>query len=131
MTVQEVVPTPAGRTPATCFEYQRAESWADAVERDLADAKALGVFGTPTFFVNGLPLAGALPFPTFRGLIDTQVDLAKAKVAAGTPPERVYAELVKALEDRFSVQIADPDLKGIASVGDAIALVERLQGAAA
>jgi len=32
MTVQEVVPTPAGRTPATCFEYQRAESWADAVE---------------------------------------------------------------------------------------------------
>ena len=40
-------------------------------------------------------------------------------------------ELVKALEDRFGVQIADPDLKGIASVGDAIALVERLQGAAA
>ncbi|MCW3023358.1 MAG: acyl carrier protein [Conexibacter sp.] len=40
-------------------------------------------------------------------------------------------ELVKALEDRFDVQIADPDLKGIASVGDAITLVERLQGAAA
>ena len=37
-------------------------------------------------------------------------------------------ELVKALEDRFDVQIADPDLKGIASVGDAITLVERLQG---
>ncbi|MFL6087180.1 MAG: FAD binding domain-containing protein [Mycobacterium sp.] len=32
MTVQERVATPAGRTPATCFEYQRAESWADAVE---------------------------------------------------------------------------------------------------
>jgi len=40
-------------------------------------------------------------------------------------------ELVKALEDRFDVQIADPDLKGIAAVGDAIALVERLQGATA
>ena len=40
-------------------------------------------------------------------------------------------ELVKALEDRFDVQIADPDMKGIASVGDAIALVERLQGATA
>ena len=40
-------------------------------------------------------------------------------------------EVVKALEDRFDVQIADPDLKGIASVGDAIALVERLQGATA
>jgi CO/xanthine dehydrogenase FAD-binding subunit len=32
MTAQEIVPTPAGRTPASCFEYQRAESWADAVE---------------------------------------------------------------------------------------------------
>jgi CO/xanthine dehydrogenase FAD-binding subunit len=32
MTVQERVATPACRTPATCFEYQRAESWADAVE---------------------------------------------------------------------------------------------------
>jgi acyl carrier protein len=40
-------------------------------------------------------------------------------------------ELVKALEDRFDVQIADPDLKGIAAVGDAIALVERLQASAA
>src|SRR5690242_8165469 len=32
MTVQQTVPTPAGRTPATCFEYQRAETWADAIE---------------------------------------------------------------------------------------------------
>jgi CO/xanthine dehydrogenase FAD-binding subunit len=32
LTVQETVPTPAGRTAATCFEYQRAESWSDAVE---------------------------------------------------------------------------------------------------
>lgn len=32
MSVQESAPTSAGRTPATSFEYQRAESWADAVE---------------------------------------------------------------------------------------------------
>ncbi|MGW1681804.1 FAD binding domain-containing protein [Saccharopolyspora sp. NPDC002376] len=32
MSIQEIVPTAADRTPATCFEYQRAESWADAVE---------------------------------------------------------------------------------------------------
>jgi acyl carrier protein len=38
-------------------------------------------------------------------------------------------ELVKALEDRFDVQIADGRLKEIASVGDAIALVEELRGA--
>jgi CO/xanthine dehydrogenase FAD-binding subunit len=32
MTTQEAVAPPAGRTPVTIFEYQRAETWADAVE---------------------------------------------------------------------------------------------------
>jgi len=35
-------------------------------------------------------------------------------------------EVVKALEDRYEVQIADGRLKGIESVGDAIALVQEL-----
>jgi acyl carrier protein len=36
-------------------------------------------------------------------------------------------ELVKALEDKFEVTISDDDLKGIASVGDAMKLVEGLK----
>ena len=41
MTVQDVTTPPEGRTAATCFEYQRAESWADAVELlDLWDGEA-------------------------------------------------------------------------------------------
>src|SRR4051794_19223839 len=32
MTTQEIVPPPEGRTAASIFEYQRAETWADAVE---------------------------------------------------------------------------------------------------
>jgi acyl carrier protein len=35
-------------------------------------------------------------------------------------------ELVKALEDRFGVAIADGRLKGIKTVGDAVALVQEL-----
>ncbi len=35
-------------------------------------------------------------------------------------------EVVKALEDRYEIQIADGRLKSIASVGDAIALVQEL-----
>jgi protein-disulfide isomerase len=69
--------------------------WADAIDKDVSEGKALGVFGTPTFFVNGLPLAGALPFPTFQGVIDSQIRAAQAKVAAGIPGERVYAELAR------------------------------------
>ena len=35
-------------------------------------------------------------------------------------------EVVKALEDRYDVQIADGRLKSIATVGDAVALVQEL-----
>ena len=35
-------------------------------------------------------------------------------------------ELVKALEDRYGIQIADSELKPIKGVGDAVRLVQRL-----
>jgi acyl carrier protein len=35
-------------------------------------------------------------------------------------------ELVKALEDRYAIQIADGELKPIKGVGDAVRLVQRL-----
>jgi len=38
-------------------------------------------------------------------------------------------EVVKALEDRYEIQIADGRLKSIANVGDAVALVQELVGA--
>jgi acyl carrier protein len=40
-------------------------------------------------------------------------------------------ELVTALEDRFSIKIADGELKEISGVGDAVRLVSRLVGAGA
>ena len=40
------------------------------IERDLAAAEKLDVDGTPTFFVNGRRLKGALPVEKFRELID-------------------------------------------------------------
>ena len=65
----------------------------------------------------------------------------KVPGAADAQPETTWAdldvdsldlvELVKALEDRFEVQIADGDLKSIAAVGDAINLVSALSGTGA
>jgi len=37
-------------------------------------------------------------------------------------------ELVKALEDKYGIQIADEELKPIKGVGDAVALTQRLVG---
>jgi protein-disulfide isomerase len=70
-----------------------SHSWAGAVDADMAEADALGVRGTPTFFVNGVAVVGQQSFEELKGVVDEQVAAAKAKLAAGTPPERLYAEL--------------------------------------
>jgi acyl carrier protein len=77
--------------------------------------------------------------------IRAELDAIKVPGANEATPESTWADLdvdsldlvevVKALEDRYEVRIADARLKGIASVGDAVALVQELvkekEGAAA
>ena len=46
---------------------------AAAVREDLLAASALGVSGTPAFFVNGRFLSGAVPFEHFTELIDDEL----------------------------------------------------------
>ncbi len=72
-----------------------AHTWTAKVDADLAEARDLGVNGTPTFYVNGVEVVGARGFDAFQTLIDAQAIAAQAKVASGTPPERVYAVLSK------------------------------------
>jgi protein-disulfide isomerase len=50
-----------------CLDDHR---FAAAVEADVAQARALGINGTPTFLINGRPLVGAHPIETFRSVID-------------------------------------------------------------
>jgi protein-disulfide isomerase len=83
-------------------------AWGPAVDKEADEAKDLGAFGTPTFFVNGVPLAGALPFPTFQALINEQVVAAKAKLAAGTPPDLLYAALAKDNRAELAARANDP-----------------------
>ena len=40
---------------------------------DMAEATALGVTSTPTFFINGRPVSGAMPFETFSTIIDEEL----------------------------------------------------------
>src|SRR5437879_1165905 len=57
------------------------------VERDLAEAKALGVTTTPTFFVNGRRLVGPQGYASLGAVIET--------VLAGIPKsQRVQEEIV-------------------------------------
>jgi protein-disulfide isomerase len=51
----------------TCLDEGR---FAAAVDADVAEARALGVRGTPTFIINGRGLVGAHPVETFREAIE-------------------------------------------------------------
>ena len=43
------------------------------VDDDMAEAKTLGITGTPAFFVNGHLLSGAKPFDDFAAAIDAEL----------------------------------------------------------
>jgi protein-disulfide isomerase len=63
------------------FEKDRSDPGLKAkVQADMAEATALGVKSTPTFFINGRIVRGAMPFETFAALID--VELAKYSASA-------------------------------------------------
>ncbi len=43
------------------------------VDKDMADGAKAGVNGTPTFFINGRVLSGALPLDQFKQIIDAEL----------------------------------------------------------
>ena len=43
------------------------------VQKDMTDAAAVGVTGTPAFFINGVLLSGAVPYEQFKSIIDKEL----------------------------------------------------------
>jgi protein-disulfide isomerase len=54
----------------TCVDSER---YAAEVEADARYAAGLGITGTPTFFINGIPLVGAQPLEQFTQIIDSEL----------------------------------------------------------
>ena len=65
------------------------------VEEDQQLANKVGANGTPAFRINGVELSGAQPFDKFKEVIDKELQKANAKIAAGTPKDRIYVEMSK------------------------------------
>jgi protein-disulfide isomerase len=57
-----------------CFDNKKS---LDKVKADMAEAQAVGVNGTPAFFINGRLVSGAQPYESFKSIIDDE--LARAK----------------------------------------------------
>jgi protein-disulfide isomerase len=62
----------------------------EEVLSDQKQANALGASGTPTFFINGRQLVGAVPFEQFKPLIEEEIKKADELIKAGTPLADVY-----------------------------------------
>jgi protein-disulfide isomerase len=57
-----------------------------AVEEDKAEGARLGVQATPTFFINGEEIEGALPVAKFREIVDRDLGRSANVVQVKTPP---------------------------------------------
>ncbi len=65
------------------------------INSDVTQARQLGANGTPSFFINGAKVAGAMPFESFKTVIDAAMKRADAKIATGTPRSQVYDALIR------------------------------------
>jgi protein-disulfide isomerase len=54
----------------------------DAIKKDLADGEAVGVYGTPSFFINGKHYNGPMSMDALKPILDAELN-GGAKVAAG------------------------------------------------
>jgi protein-disulfide isomerase len=49
------------------------------IQADMSAGNAVGANGTPTFFINGRKLVGAMPFESFKTIIDSELSSKVAK----------------------------------------------------
>jgi protein-disulfide isomerase len=55
------------------FDACLAKNDTKTIDQDIADGGAVGVNGTPAFFINGHSLSGAQPFDAFKDVIDQEL----------------------------------------------------------
>lgn len=64
------------------------------VQKDMEDLRRLAVGATPSFFVNGRFISGAMPIENFSTLIDEELKKANERIQQGTPQADYYNQWV-------------------------------------
>lgn len=66
------------------------------IREDVELGQTLGVQGTPTYFVNGVMVIGALTFEEFKGLVEKELQRAMGvQRDTGLSGEALYETLAK------------------------------------
>ena len=84
----------------------QAKRFSAKIDEDVELGRAIGVNGTPAFFINGVSLGGAQPADKFKAIIDAQLTAAKEKLSKGTSPDDLYAAISK---ENFKKPVDDDD----------------------
>ena len=64
------------------------------VQNDIRELQKFGVGATPSFFINGRFLSGAMPIDNFVAIIDEELKKANERVQQGTPAAQYYQQWV-------------------------------------
>ncbi len=86
----ESIGTRAGLDGPKLFAEARAHAHRATIQEDVDTGRKLGVHGTPSFFVNGRGIAGAVGLPKFQVIVQEELDTARHLVKSGTARSRVY-----------------------------------------
>jgi protein-disulfide isomerase len=82
----------------------RGEDCKGLLSRDAAELEKFKVNATPTFFINGKHVGGALPKEAFKAIIDAQL---AAVASSGVPGGEYYAKVVLAKGEKKFRSVAD------------------------
>lgn len=89
---------------ATCLESGRYDA---VVQANLSEGLALGVRGTPTFFINGYPVTGAQPFELFEYAVVLAEQDRLAEAYVPTQQQQQQQQAPQPSQDPVDVPIGD------------------------
>lgn len=76
------------------FKEDMKGSCQQIVQTDMRDLQKFGVGATPSFFINGRFLSGAMPIENFVTIIDEELKKANERIQQGTPKAQYYQQWV-------------------------------------
>jgi predicted DsbA family dithiol-disulfide isomerase len=59
-----------------------SSKYAGEIEKDLQEGQNAGVSATPSFFINGLPVSGAVPYERFKEMVEVALKQGQASKSA-------------------------------------------------
>lgn len=85
----------------------RGARYGSIIQASVLLSDRVDVPATPTTFVNGRKIVGSQPYAVFKGVVDEELEKAKALLSRGISPADLYATIVK---DGKELAAADTDM---------------------